>query len=279
MDPGCAGLALPRARADLAVVVHGLFYGNITILLVLLVALAWRYRDRARIAGLALGAAIAAKLFVWPLVVWLLLTRRYRAAAWASGRRVILVISPGRCRLRRARDIRRCSRRRTCTQSAASRVRPSRARFGASVTSPSRRGVLGAPRLLAVAGGSRAGGRRPAGIHGVVRVRPRVADRLAELRGAPVRPDRDHLAEARAGLVLRLRDLGRRRDMPKTDRLDPCGPARDVPVMAWAGVTAIRVPWYAIGIFVVLTVGAATVPSLRGDTGRSRKRSTAVPDA
>ena len=49
------------------------------------VALAWRYRDKARVAGLALGVAVAAKLFVWPLVVWLLLTRRFRAAAWAVG--------------------------------------------------------------------------------------------------------------------------------------------------------------------------------------------------
>ena len=41
--------------------------------------------------GLALGAAVAAKLFVWPLVVWLLLTRRFRAAAWAIGSGVVLV--------------------------------------------------------------------------------------------------------------------------------------------------------------------------------------------
>ena len=34
------------------VVVHGLFYGNLTVLLVLPLALAWRYRDRARVAGL-----------------------------------------------------------------------------------------------------------------------------------------------------------------------------------------------------------------------------------
>lgn len=74
------------------VVVHGLFYGNLTIVLVLLVALAWRYRDRAWIAGVALGAAVAAKLFVWPLVVWLLLTRRFRAAAWAIGSAAALVL-------------------------------------------------------------------------------------------------------------------------------------------------------------------------------------------
>ena len=36
--------------------------------------------------------AIAGKLFVWPLVVWLLLTRRFRAAAWAAGTAVALVL-------------------------------------------------------------------------------------------------------------------------------------------------------------------------------------------
>jgi hypothetical protein len=74
------------------VVVHGLWYGNLTLVLMLPVALAWRYRDRARTAGLAVGVAVAAKLFVWPLVVWLLLTRRFRAAAWAATSAVALVL-------------------------------------------------------------------------------------------------------------------------------------------------------------------------------------------
>ncbi len=75
------------------VVVHGLWYGNLTLFLVLPLALAWRYRDRARVAGVAVGLAVAAKLFVWPLVVWLLLTRRFRAAAWAVGSAALLVLS------------------------------------------------------------------------------------------------------------------------------------------------------------------------------------------
>jgi alpha-1,2-mannosyltransferase len=65
------------------VVVHGLYYGNLTIFLLVPLAIAWRYRDRARIAGVAVGVAVAAKLFVWPLVIWLLLTRRFVAAGWA----------------------------------------------------------------------------------------------------------------------------------------------------------------------------------------------------
>lgn len=66
------------------VIVHGLWFGNLTVLLVLPLAVAWRYRDRARLAGLAVGAAVAVKLLVWPLILWLLVTRRFRAAAWAS---------------------------------------------------------------------------------------------------------------------------------------------------------------------------------------------------
>lgn len=55
--------------------------GNATVLVILLVAVLWRWRDRAWIAGAALIAAIAVKLFVAPLIVWLVATRRYRAAA------------------------------------------------------------------------------------------------------------------------------------------------------------------------------------------------------
>lgn len=74
------------------VVVHGLYFGNLTVLLIVPLALAWRYRDRAWIAGLAVGAAVAAKLFVWPLVVWLLLTRRFRAAAWSAASAAVLLL-------------------------------------------------------------------------------------------------------------------------------------------------------------------------------------------
>lgn len=73
------------------VTVYGLAYGNLTIVMVLLLALVWRFADRARIAGLVLGIAVTAKLFVWPLVVWLVLTRRFLAAVWAIGTAVVLV--------------------------------------------------------------------------------------------------------------------------------------------------------------------------------------------
>lgn len=74
------------------VAVHGMSFGNVTILLLLPLAIAWRYRDRWRVVGLAVGAAIAAKLFVWPLVFWLLFTRRFAAAAAAGISAVAIVL-------------------------------------------------------------------------------------------------------------------------------------------------------------------------------------------
>jgi alpha-1,2-mannosyltransferase len=55
---------------------------NLSLLLALGAAVVWRYRDRRIVAGLAAGTIIALKPFVWPLLVWLLVTRRYAAAAW-----------------------------------------------------------------------------------------------------------------------------------------------------------------------------------------------------
>ena len=67
--------------------------GNISILLGLAAALVWAYRDRARIAGAALGVSIAAKVFLWPLTVWLVATGRLRAAAWSVGVAVVTLFA------------------------------------------------------------------------------------------------------------------------------------------------------------------------------------------
>lgn len=56
---------------------------NISVPLMFLAALVWRYRDRPWVAGLLAAVAISMKPFVWPLALWLLATRRFRAAAWA----------------------------------------------------------------------------------------------------------------------------------------------------------------------------------------------------
>ena len=62
-------------------VITGLAMGNVAVLVMLALALAWRYRTRHWWVGLLVGLLISARLYLWPLAVWLLLARRYRAAA------------------------------------------------------------------------------------------------------------------------------------------------------------------------------------------------------
>ena len=64
-------------------VIHGLALGALTSTLMLLTALAWRYRDRAVLAGSFAAAAIVLKLFLLPLLAWFVIARRTRAAVIA----------------------------------------------------------------------------------------------------------------------------------------------------------------------------------------------------
>ena len=66
---------------------------NVTLPMVLGVALAWRYRDRLGVV-FATALVVALKLFFWPLLVWLVATRRYRSAALAALGATLLVIVP-----------------------------------------------------------------------------------------------------------------------------------------------------------------------------------------
>jgi hypothetical protein len=54
--------------------------GTIEPPLLLAVAAGWRWRDRPFHTALAIGTAIVLKLFLWPLTIWLAITRRLRAA-------------------------------------------------------------------------------------------------------------------------------------------------------------------------------------------------------
>jgi hypothetical protein len=69
---------------------------NLTLPLALLVALMWRYKARPAVAGVALGAALALKFFLWPVAVWLVATGRRRAAALsvAIGAASLLLLVP-----------------------------------------------------------------------------------------------------------------------------------------------------------------------------------------
>jgi len=67
-------------------------YGAVGPVLLLLIALAWRYRDRPAVTGAAVGGSTVLKLFLWPLAVWLALTGRVRAAALAVAAGVALAL-------------------------------------------------------------------------------------------------------------------------------------------------------------------------------------------
>jgi hypothetical protein len=64
--------------------------GQTDSLLVLAAACAWRFRDFSS-GGAAVGAVIAMKLVAWPLLIWLLATRRIRSFASACASTAILL--------------------------------------------------------------------------------------------------------------------------------------------------------------------------------------------
>jgi hypothetical protein len=62
---------------------YGLDLGALGPLLVLGVAVIWRWRDRILPPALAVASIVIAKVFPFPLAIWLLMTRRYRQFALA----------------------------------------------------------------------------------------------------------------------------------------------------------------------------------------------------
>ena len=61
--------------------ISGVLLSNVSIPLAFALAVLWRYRDSDWASATALGLAVSAKLLFWPLYVWMLATRRLRAAA------------------------------------------------------------------------------------------------------------------------------------------------------------------------------------------------------
>jgi alpha-1,2-mannosyltransferase len=86
-DWRCYGVALVSAPA-----VNSLGVGALTSFLLLGVALAWRHRDTAWVSAVATAVTAVLKLFLWPLAVWLLVTRRWRAAAVCAGVALVLLL-------------------------------------------------------------------------------------------------------------------------------------------------------------------------------------------
>ena len=79
-DWRCYGVAILSAPA-----INSLALGALTSFLLLGAAFAWRYRDRPAVAGVATAFTAVLKLFLWPLAVWLLVTRRWRALVLCVG--------------------------------------------------------------------------------------------------------------------------------------------------------------------------------------------------
>src|SRR5579862_4899872 len=73
-DWRCYGVAVMSAPA-----VNSLALGAVTPLLLVGVAAGWRYRDRPGLSGAVVGLTTLGKLFLWPVGLWLLATRRLRA--------------------------------------------------------------------------------------------------------------------------------------------------------------------------------------------------------
>jgi hypothetical protein len=66
-------------------VLQNFLLGSITSVLALGLAVAWRYRDSRRIAPVALAALIAAKIFLWPMLVWVGASHRWLTVVRALG--------------------------------------------------------------------------------------------------------------------------------------------------------------------------------------------------
>ena len=73
-------------------VISAIQTANVSIPLAFAAALVWRYRDRSVRPGLALGLALAMKLVLWPLALWLAVRRRYAAVVWAAASSVVLML-------------------------------------------------------------------------------------------------------------------------------------------------------------------------------------------
>ena len=87
-DWRCHGAALLGAP-----VLYSLHLGTVAPLLLLGIACAWRLRERSpRWAGALIGLIMAVKPFLWPLLAWPLIRRRFGAAAVAAGVAAVAVI-------------------------------------------------------------------------------------------------------------------------------------------------------------------------------------------
>ena len=257
------------------VVLQGLYWGNLTLALLIPLALAWRYRERTTIVGVR--GRVGCRCKADRLAARGLAARdeALPGSSWAAASAVVLVVGSWAvvgfdgmldypALLRETQD-----------------VYATRSDSIAGVL-----GGLGASVTLAVAccwlagfGARRARvwvapreGRRSEGVCVARRGRDRgVADRVAELRRVAVRADSSHVAPARSRVVLRLCRLARRPASQARGRRC-AGPPAERPPMVWDLSHATPAAGKALGIVaIVLVVTAALVVGRRApfrSTGR-----------
>jgi alpha-1,2-mannosyltransferase len=85
-DWRCYGAALATAP-----VLAAIQTANLTLALACALAAVWALRARRVVPGLVLALTLASKLFLWPVLVWWLATRRYVSALVALSATVVLV--------------------------------------------------------------------------------------------------------------------------------------------------------------------------------------------
>ena len=87
-DWRCYGVAIISAPP-----INSVALGAVTSFLLLgTVAICWRYRDNPVVVGAAAAVTALLKLFLWPLAVWLLATRRWRATVICAGVGLVLLL-------------------------------------------------------------------------------------------------------------------------------------------------------------------------------------------
>jgi hypothetical protein len=86
-DWRCYGVALASAPA-----IDSVALGALTSFLLLGAAAAWRYRDRTAVAAVVVAFTAILKLFLWPLAIWLLATRRWRSVVACAGAGMVLLL-------------------------------------------------------------------------------------------------------------------------------------------------------------------------------------------
>jgi Glycosyltransferase family 87 len=86
-DWRCYGVALASLPCLSSVTI-----GTLSTAIALGAAAAWRYRDRRFVAAAAIVFVVVTKLFLWPLVFWLIATRRFRTALTTVVMGIVVVL-------------------------------------------------------------------------------------------------------------------------------------------------------------------------------------------